>query len=159
MYSQGFPVSVTVSDDDQLWRAIESDLEKLSKSHTKVGFMSGDGRDDNSGLTNAEVAMFNEFGTSNAPARPFIRPTIAENKEKIFDMQEEGYSRVIQQKSTVGRELGKIGAFTQSEIQKKIREVRTPPNAASTIKRKSPGATPLIDTGAMRQAVSHKEVL
>jgi HK97 gp10 family phage protein len=151
-------MSVSVTDNDTLWRAIESDLKGLNKSHTKVGFMGSETREDGSGLTNAEVATFNEFGTAKAPARPFMRPAIAENKMEIFWQQEEGYSRVLQQQSTVGLELARIGQFAQTEIQKKIRSVKTPPNAISTIKRKGSN-NPLIDTGAMRQSVTHKEVL
>ena len=150
-------MSVKISDNDGLWRAIESDLRKLNKSHTKVGFIGSETRDGDS-LTNAEVATFNEFGTTNAPARPFMRPAVAKNKNKIADMQESGYSRVIQQKSTVGRELSAIGSVMQGEIQKMITDVKSPANASSTIKAKG-SSNPLIDTGAMRQSVTHKEVL
>ncbi len=39
-----------------------------------------------------------------------------------------------------------------------IKDVKSPSNAASTIKQKG-SANPLIDTGNMRQAVTHKETL
>ena len=160
-------MSVKISDNDGLWRAIESDLRLLNKSHTKVGFIGDETRDDNSGLTNAEVAIFNEFGTSKfagtiyiggSEARPFMRPAVAKNKNKIADMQEAGYSRVIKQQSTVGRELSSIGTVMQREIQRMITAVKSPANAASTIKAKG-SSNPLIDTSAMYQAVTHKEVL
>ncbi len=153
-------MSVSVTDDNRLWREIENDLKTLNGSHTKVGFLDGDTREDDPQLTNAQVAVFNEYGTSNAPARPFMRPAIAENLDEIVQMQEEGYSDIVRQMSTVKTELAKIGTFAQREIQKKIRDVKTPPNAESTKRRKSGNSSnPLIDTGEMRQAVSHEEVL
>ncbi len=151
-------MSVSVQDDDSLWREITNDLKTLNRSHTKVGFLDGDTRDDDPQLTNAQVAFFNEYGTQNAPERPFIRPAMAENTQEIMQMQGEGYSDVIRQRSTVKTELARLGTFAQREIQKKIRDVKTPPNAESTKKRKG-SSNPLIDTGEMRQAVTHEEVL
>ncbi len=147
-------MSVKIQDNDDLWNAIEKDLRKLNKSHVNVGFMGGDVRED-SPLTNAEVAVFNEFGTANAPARPFMRPAIAKNKNSIMKMQEEGYSDVLKQRSSVGRELKSIGVFVTGEIQREITSVKSPANAKSTIKAKG-SSNPLIDTGAMRQSVTHK---
>ncbi len=160
-------MSVSVTDDDRLWREIENDLKTLNRSHTKVGFLDGGTREDDPKLTNAQVAVFNEYGTAHfsgtiytngTPARPFMRPAIAENLDEIVQMQEEGYSDVIRQMSTVKTELARIGTFAQREIQRKIRDVKTPPNEASTIKRKG-SSDPLINTSEMRQAVSHEEVL
>ena len=148
-------MSVSVTDDNDLWLAIENDLEQMDGASVQVGFLSGDLREDDASLTQAQVAAWNEYGNERIPERPFMRPAIAENKGNIADMQEVGYSNVIRQRSSVTREMKKIGTFVQGKIQKKIRDVKTPENADSTIASKG-SSNPLIDTGSMRQAVSYE---
>lgn len=49
--------------------------------------------------------------------------------------------------------LNKLGIVAQGDIQSEITSLRSPPNSAVTIARKG-SSNPLIDTGAMRQAVT-----
>lgn len=51
--------------------------------------------------------------------------------------------------------LTKLGRLAQGHIQAEIVALSTPPNAPSTIRKKG-SSNPLIDTGAMRQAVTWK---
>ena len=51
--------------------------------------------------------------------------------------------------------LNKIGVTAVGLVQKYMTDLRTPPNAASTIKKKG-SSNPLIDSGALRQSVSYK---
>lgn len=51
--------------------------------------------------------------------------------------------------------LDRLGLMAAGDIQRRIADLRDPPNAASTVDRKG-SSNPLIDTGEMRQKVSHK---
>ena len=100
-----------------------------------------------------ERAVFNEFGTRNIPARPFVR--VASNKFK------DKYSRMfaaIAKKSLRGKKLSsemeKIGREQVKDIQRTILSLRTPPLAAETIRRKKSRKL-LIDTKQMFFSASY----
>lgn len=100
----------------------------------------------------AEVAAYQEFGTADIPARPFIAPTFDENEGAYVDALARGFDNVVEGGSTPERELLKIGARVAGDIKRKITDVSSPPNAPSTVKKKG-SSNPLIDTGTMRNAV------
>ena len=50
--------------------------------------------------------------------------------------------------------LETIGVIAVGKVQQYMTDLRTPPNAHSTIAKKG-SSNPLIDTGAMRQSVTH----
>ena len=49
-----------------------AEIEKLKEQQVFVGFQAGQVADDR-GVDMAQIAMFNELGTSTAPSRPFLR--------------------------------------------------------------------------------------
>jgi hypothetical protein len=51
--------------------------------------------------------------------------------------------------------LESVGVVASSAVKVYMTELKTPPNAASTIRKKG-SSNPLIDTGAMRQSVTHQ---
>jgi hypothetical protein len=64
---------------DELVRRIEAGKVRVS-----IGVHQEDGarRDPHTGLTNAQIASFHEFGTETVPARSFIRAPLRENRER-----------------------------------------------------------------------------
>lgn len=144
---------------DKGWKRIIGELGKADESHTDTGFLEGDVRalDEGGKLTllQAEVAAHQEFGTKNIPSRPFMRLSIDSNKEKIFGFVLKTHRAVVDGSINVRQGLDRIGVFMGSLIKKQIRDLRTPPNAPSTIKRKK-SSNPLIDTAQMINGVDHK---
>ncbi len=59
------------------------------------------------------------------------------------------------QKKSVEKALGQLGAFFKGKVQKKMVDLSTPANAPSTIKAKG-SSNPLIDTGFLRQSIKEK---
>ncbi len=129
-----------------------AEIEKLKEQQVFVGFQAGQVADDR-GVDMAQIAMFNELGTSTAPSRPFLRMSVDENEDKII--------------STCGRELEslksggtaetilrRVGALGVRLVQEKIGSGSFEPNAESTIRKKG-SDKPLIDTGRMRQSVKY----
>lgn len=73
-------VDVTISGGDKLGPKLRELAAKLTKGEVRVGFLekatypSAPGK---STLHVAQVAFWNEFGTTRAPARPFFRNTVS----------------------------------------------------------------------------------
>lgn len=64
------------------WKAAIRDIERKAQegAHTRVGFLEGQTSENDASLPLAQVAAWNEFGTKTAPARPFMRDTVANHK-------------------------------------------------------------------------------
>lgn len=104
--------------------------------------------------TVATVAAWNEFGNKRVPERPFFRNAIHEMKEEIPKILK---SRLDAKDPVVTEQTAALlGAYATGEIQKSITDLKQPPNADSTIKRKG-SENPLMDTGFMRQSVTWRE--
>lgn len=119
----------------------------------KVGFF---------GDKTTSIAVWQEFGTETIPERPFMRNAIRGNKGKYRGVAVPAAAAIIREVAAGGdpgkakrKALAKIGILAQGDIQEEITALSSPPNAPSTIRQKG-SSNPLIDTGAMRAAVSFK---
>ena len=99
----------------------------------------------------AQVARYNEFGTINIPMRPFFRNAINKNIKKWYATLQ----NAINQNATPSKALSIVGEVARADIIQSITDLRTPPNAESTIKQKK-STNPLINTGLMRRSVTYK---
>ena len=126
-------------------------IEQLKKLQVQVGFQAGAAADED-GVDIANIAMWNELGTSRSPARPFMRKSVDENTDKTKSMCARQLKRLAQGASAQDI-LEKIGVFQKGLIQRKIVDGTFEPNAPSTIRKKG-SSRPLIDTGRMRQSVN-----
>lgn len=103
-------------------------------------------------------AVFNEFGTSTGiPERPFLRNAMTDNRDGYRGMMTRAARKIIESegKFTKQHALAQLGLKAQGDVQKSITDLREPPNAPATIKRKG-SSNPLIDTGEMRARVTFK---
>lgn len=126
------------------------EIEKLLGLEVQVGFQAGE-NDYEDGTSLVEVAAYNEFGTSDTPARPFMKQSF-ENNEKQLRNACITLEKKIVEGGTAQEALQKLGAVAKGIVQKEIRNGTFEPNKPSTIKRKG-SDHPLIDTGHMRQSV------
>lgn len=129
-----------------------AEIEKLKELQVFVGFQSGQVQDDK-GVDIAQIAMFNELGTSTSPSRPFLRMSVDENEDKIRAMSGKNL-KTLTSGGTAETILKQTGAFGVSLVQEKIGSGSFEPNAPSTIRKKG-SDHPLIDTGRMRQSVKY----
>lgn len=129
-----------------------AEIDKLKELEVFVGYQSGDGSDEN-GVDIAQIAMWNEIGTSNMPSRPFLRKSVDENADKINAQCGKALKAVV---TGGGAEqtLKQLGVFAVALVQAKIRDGSYAPNAPSTIAKKG-SDKPLIDTGRMRQSTKY----
>lgn len=112
------------------------------------------GRTQRAGVSIAEYAAQNEFGTNTIPQRSFMRTAFDENIDRIDDFVEQQLGLVVDRRQTPARAFGMIGQFVQGLVQIKIRKIRNPPNSPATIARKG-SSKPLIDFGQMIASVRY----
>ncbi|MCD8397538.1 MAG: hypothetical protein LUD12_10245 [Lachnospiraceae bacterium] len=129
------------------------ELEKLAKLEVRVGFQEGVMTADGEASL-AEIAAYNELGTSNIPARPFMKQSF-ENHQGELQKACDQVNTALANGGTAGEALQPLGVYLKGLVQDEILEGGFKPNAASTIKKKG-SATPLIDTGHMRQSVNYE---
>ena len=130
---------------------ILGELEKLTKLEVAVGYTADQTYNDGTSL--AEVAAYNELGSSTTPPRPFIKQTL-EDKEDEIDAMKKDASQAVENGMSAENVLKEIGVKVKGIIQEGIVDGDWEPNAPSTIKRKG-SSQPLIDTGHMRQSVNY----
>ncbi len=132
-------------------------VEKIVKTKevaVKYGFMDSNVEMYPNGSNTIEVALWNEYGTSKIPARPFFRMAWDKNAQKYYNKIDGYYDRVLNgQKIDPKKFMGRLGAIAVSDVKKSITELKEPPNAESTKKRKG-SSNPLIHTEKMRDSVT-----
>ena len=126
-------------------------IKELEQLQVRVGFQAGEAAEKD-GVDIANIAMWNEVGTSRAPSRPFLRMSVDENADKISKMCQAQVKRLAQG-GTAQEILQALGAFQKGLVQAKIGDGAFEPNAPATIRKKK-SDHPLIDSGRMRQSVS-----
>ena len=87
----------------------------------------------------------------NIPARPWLKPGVNAGNLEYVNIIEKGAASG----EPIDMTLNRVGVVAVAEVQKYMTELRTPPNAPSTIKKKG-SSNPLIDSGALRQSVTYK---
>lgn len=105
-----------------------------------------------------EVAEAMEFGTSNAPARPFVRNYADLHGAEVIPIVRDLLRAVIKSKLDPRQAYNQLGLHLQGGLQQFVAdegEGTYSGNAASTIAKKG-SSVPLIDTGQLRQAISYK---
>ena len=85
------------------------------------------------------------------PARPWLNPGVMSGNAEYLSIIE----KTLAKDGTMEQALNKVGVVAVGKVQKYMTDLRTPPNAASTIKKKG-SSNPLIDSGALRQSVTYK---
>jgi hypothetical protein len=172
-------VRAKVVDRDLGWRAMLKAVDSLAGgSYAKVGVLADDskgGAETDGGLTVAELATVLEFGTDDGriPSRPFLRDTFDEKRDELKQNASALLFKILDGKQSVGGALNILGMKLASETKKTITtgEGVPPPNAPSTIERKSVEKTrilksgwkkstltlnsrPLVDTGRLLNAIT-----
>lgn len=142
---------MTVRDVDRGWKAIQRELKRASGREVAVGILEGS---QNEGESIAEYAAHNEFGTENAPARPFMAMSFDENRAAIAKDFDQQTNRLVTGRVSADGALTTIGMKHAGRVQTTItgRDI-LPRLAESTVQAKKGSTKTLVDTGAMTNAV------
>ena len=133
---------------------IEKELDYLRKHTVWVGFVDDKADKKVNGVEIWAYGNFNEYGTSDIPARPFFRTAINDNRKYIKDELKRLLQKVALGEMKGEIALKSIGLEVQGMIQDSIKNGDWTPNAESTLKAKKGRGQELIDTGSMLRAVS-----
>lgn len=125
-------------------------LAELSKSSARVGWPASARYV--TGESVAEVAVSNEFGRGNVPARPFIRAAMRDDSRKIETAVKYAVTDFING-GNVNDVYNEIGEAAVEAIIMQIKSGGFAPNAPATVKIKGFNK-PLIDTGLMFQSLT-----
>lgn len=143
---------VNISDLTPEGKRYFANLKKLAEMEVVAGFQA-DGGSYGGGASVAEVAAYNELGSSTTPARPFMKQSF-EKHEAELKAACERVNQVLSRGGSLEDALNQLGVTVKALIQEEIVEGEFEPNAPSTIKKKG-SEQPLIDTGTMRQSVTY----
>lgn len=155
-----------IKDIDHGWKNIKNEVRKLKGAAVRIGIhqdagmameRTPEGRKKLSAATTmAQVAYYNEFGTRRGiPERPFIRTTADEKRAVYAKFMKQELFEVFKGRSTVQRSLERVGALAQGHVRKKIRAIKSPANAPSTIAAKG-SSNPLVDTGHLIKKIDYQ---
>lgn len=125
-------------------------VQEGSKTHLQVK----KDRKQPAGVSVAQYAAENEFGTKKIPQRSFMRSTFDEKINDIEKVIFEQFGLAIDDKITIQQAYDQVGLDVTGMIQEKIVAIRTPPNSAKTIELKG-SSNPLIDFGQMIASIRH----
>ncbi|GHU52691.1 hypothetical protein AGMMS49975_09020 [Clostridia bacterium] len=129
-------------------------LEELKKLQVRVGYQAGAAKEEN-GTDILDVAMWNELGTSNAPARPFLRQSVERNKDTIEKFCK-AQVQAVANGGTAEQALNAIGVMQTGLIQDTITKSPEWAEENADITKELKGSdVPLIDTGKLLQSPHH----
>ncbi len=151
---------------DKGFKRIRKDLKKVDGASVDVGILGGSGNVKKGTFTVAALAATQEFGTRKAgknkniiiPERSFLRSTFDSKKQKYMKVLKSLHGDILLGKKTVVGALALFGDRVVGDVKRKITDIKTPPNAPSTLKRKYPKNNPLIETGLNLRARIAKKV-
>lgn len=142
-----------VRGGDRLAIELKKMAEKIRKANTvRVGFMEGATYPD--GTSVPMVAAINEFGapSKNIPPRPYFRGMIQKESKHWAD----DIAKILPSVGYDAKQaLELMGQEIKGELQQSIRDLKTPANAKSTIKKKG-FDDPLIDSSHMINSVDYE---
>jgi len=165
---------VSVQKTKNLWPAIRANLRLAAKSSVAMGFPGESpkskklhknenpnyaGTDQ---LTMVEVAIRNEFGTGpgvspGVIARPFVKTAMERHGADLQKGAADQLAMISRGEQTTHRALSGIGKMGADKIQATIVDAKSwARDNPDHVKAKKRSTTPLIDSGAMRQAVTYK---
>ena len=148
------------TDVDKGYAALAKRIYGIRRPTITVGILSGQGAEDTHEgegelLTTLQVAIFNEFGTVDIPARSFIRGWFDENVQQLHADLFTLMQSVVAGERTKEQVLQLMAVRCVGQIQQRIADGIDPPLKQATIDRKG-SSTPLIDSGQLRAAVSSR---
>ena len=135
-----------------LMAALRAGQKNRGVKALRVGFFAEDKY--SNGIPVATVAIIQEYGSGNAPARPYMRPASKDTRRELVRL----LAKSIDPKAgaVTPAIAAKFGKVAEDGIRKAIVGVQTPPNAPATILSKG-SSNPLVGRrGKLVNAVKHE---
>ena len=124
---------MTVIDNDLGWKDITRKCRQLNNRQIKAGVLEGAGRY-KTGISVADVATYNHFGTQHIPSRPFLAIASDTNKGWSKWVTTEVGKMMDAPANSVDSGLNAIGTIVKNDIKKVIGSGKLAPNKPSTVR-------------------------
>lgn len=138
---------------DSLEKKLKQFIKKAQSQTLNVGFINGATYPED-GMSVAQVAFDNEFGTSEIPSRPFFRTMIAK-ESPTWGKKITGAIKYTN--FNLDQSMGMLGLDIEGALRQSIINTNSPPNSAKTIAKKGFNK-PLIDSGLMIKSITNEVV-
>lgn len=150
--------NVTIRDIDAGWSHITESFSHFDGAGVEVGIFDEDGAHPNgNGRLISEIALDNELGTDDIPARPFMATTYSQHQERFADRAKKVFAAVLRRRMDMNAAMTALGAIQVTTVKKVINDWTTPPNSPATVAIKGRN-DPLVDSRVMRDSVKFKRV-
>ncbi len=103
-----------------------------------------------------DVAYWNEFGTKRIPERPFIRAGVRANLDELQELAAELIKKLNKGKVDLDKAAEILGLKAAAGVKQYIVDLREPPNAPYTIRKKKGVDNPLVNTSLLNQSITHE---
>jgi hypothetical protein len=145
---------------DMGYNLAKKDIMKMNRLFTKVGLPENGTTDGDRSMSEMiTIGAVQEFGSpkKNIPPRPFVSGAFEANLKELKTFQNLQFEQVMKQKKTPEIAIAAIGEWMVGRIKRLIDSNIPPALSEKTIKRKGSSRS-LIDTGAMKNSIQHKEL-
>jgi len=166
---------VTTGDKFNRIPDLVRELQYLASHQVEIGIFADASRD--GAVPMLVIAAANEFGAKIPkrqarfedlddenpekwiiiPERSYLRAWFDENVDVLQATMERLIGQVVEGKISGRAALETIGGYVVTHVQAYMVDLKTPPNAPSTIARKG-SSNPLIDTGQLKDAITWRVV-
>lgn len=137
-------MAADVKIKDLGFTAIAKKAKALNGKAVRVGYQAGGPQSE--GVDVLDVAIYTEYGTRNAPARPFMAQTASKNQPRVSAAMGRIANAATTGQGAPAALLGQLGEFYAELIRREISSGDFAANAPSTIRAKG-SSKPLVDTG------------
>ena len=135
---------------------LDKELKYLQTHAVKVGVL---GNGSANGISVQDYAIFNEYGTSRMPARPFFRLSVgtANAQNEIKEYMKQQVEQIIQGGISAQQAYENLGTFVVQKIKKTIASGNFATLNPQTVKKKG-HSKPLIDTHSLYESINFEVV-
>ena len=137
---------------------LDKELKYLQAHAVKVGVLwSGGSLKSNTDVQ--EYAIFNEYGTSKMPARPFFRLSVGTDKaqNEIKEYMKQQVEQIVQGGMSAHQAYENLGTFVVQKIKKTIMSGNFAALNPQTVKKKG-HSKPLMDTHSLFHSIDYEIV-
>lgn len=135
---------------------LDKELKYLQTHAVKVGVL---GNGSANGISVQDYAIFNEYGTSRIPARPFFRLSVgtANAQNEIKEYMKQQVEQIIQGGMSAQQAYENLGTFIVQKIKKTIASGNFAALNPQTVKKKG-HSKPLMDTHSLYESINFEIV-
>ena len=135
---------------------LDKELKYLQTHAVKVGVL---GNGSANGISVQDYTIFNEYGTSRIPARPFFRLSVgtANAQNEIKEYMKQQVEQIIQGGMSAQQAYENLGTFIVQKIKKTIASGNFAALNPQTVKKKG-HSKPLMDTHSLYESINYEIV-